>query len=133
MFTNEIDATPIGGAGLRSATGLNLKASLDYRPTKIDAAQVSFSRSDRRLTAQGSVGPVNILNLGYRRQMAPRLALVSTYSDALNGQNTHRRLTTPVLSDDYQRLQRGRILYVGLTYAFGAPKTSKPQSFEYEP
>ena len=133
LFTNEIDATPIGGAGLRSATGLNLKASLDYRPTKIDAAQVSFSRSDRRLTAQGSVGPVNILNLGYRRQMAPSLALVSTYSDALNGQNTHRRLTTPVLSDDYQRLQRGRILYVGLTYAFGAPKTSKPQSFEYEP
>ena len=133
LFTNEIDATPIGGVGLRSSTGLNLKASLDYRPTKLDAAQVSFSRSDRRLTAQGSVGPVNILNLGYRRQMTPSLALVTTCSDAFNGQNTHRRLQTPVLSDDYQRLQRGRILYVGLTYAFGAPRKTKPQGFEYEP
>lgn len=133
LFTNEIDATPIGGAGLRSTTGLNLKASLDYHPTKIDTAQVSFSRSDRRLTAQGSIGPVNILNLGYRRQMTPSLALVATYSDALNDQILHRRLVTADLSDDYQRLQRGRILYAGLTYAFGAPKKAKPQGFEYEP
>lgn len=133
LFTNEIDATAIGGAGLRSSTGLNLKASLDYHPTKIDTAQASFSRSDRRLTAQGSVGPVNILNLGYRRQITPSLALVATYSDALNGQILRRKLVTPDLDDDYRRLQRGRIAYVGVTYAFGAPKKAKPQGFEYEP
>jgi hypothetical protein len=133
LFWNQIDATAIGGAGLRSSTGLNLKGSLDYHPTKIDAGQISFTRSDRRLTAQGSVGPVTIVNLGYRRQLRPDLALVATYADALNGQALHRVLATASLQDDYQRRQIGRVGYLGLVYTFGQTKKAKVPGFDYDP
>jgi len=133
LFYNQIDATPIGGNGLRSTVGLNLKGGLDYRPTKVDTGQISVIHSDRRLTAQGSVGPTTIVNLGWRRQLAPDLALVATYADVLNGQNLHRVLITPTLQDDYERRQIGRIAYLGLVYAFGATKPPKAPGFDYEP
>ena len=133
LFWSQIDATAIGGAGLRSSTGLNLKGSLDYHPTKIDSGQISFTRADRRLTAQGSVGPVTIVNLGYRRQLRPDLALVATYADALNGQALHRVLATASLQDDYQRRQIGRIGYLGLVYSFGQTKKAKASGFDYDP
>ena len=60
-FYNQIDATALGFPGLKSTTGLNLKAKLDYHPTAADSAQIIFSRTDKRLTPQGSVSAVNIV------------------------------------------------------------------------
>jgi outer membrane receptor protein involved in Fe transport len=133
LVYSQIDATAIGGDGLRSSTGLNLKGSLDFHPTKQDTGQISFTRSDRRLTAQGTIRPVNILNLGYRRQIGPTLALVATYADALNGQSLHRTLTAFGLQDDYQRRQLGRIGYLGLVYTFGSTAKAKGPGFDYDP
>lgn len=133
LFYNQIDATPIGGDGLRSTVGLNLKGGLDYRPTRIDTGQISITHSDRRLTAQGSVGQTTVANLGYRRQVRPDLAFVATYADALNRQNLHRVLITPALRDDYERRQIGRIGYLGLVFTFGAMKPTKAPGFDYEP
>src|SRR5207302_6871779 len=53
LFHAQIDAGSLGATGLQSTTGFNLKAGLDYRPTAADTAQISFSRTDRRLTPQG--------------------------------------------------------------------------------
>ena len=132
LFYDQIDAASLGGAGLRATLGLNTKASLDYRPTRDDTVQISFSRSDGALTPQGSTRAINLLNLGYRRQVSPSLALVATLSDAFNGQAFHRVLVTPTLSDDYQRRQLGQVAYIGLVYAFGASKKAKPGGFDYE-
>jgi len=133
LVYTEIDATAIGGDGLRSTTGLNLKGSLDVHPTKQDTAQLGFSRSDRRLTAQGSIHPLTVVNLGYRRQIRPDLAMVATYADALNGQTLRRTLATPLLRDDYQRRQLGRIGYLGLVYTFGSTGKAKGPGFDYDP
>jgi outer membrane receptor protein involved in Fe transport len=133
LFSTQIDATALGAAGLKSTTGFNLKASLDWRPTAADTAQVSLSRSDRRLTPQGSVAAINLVNLGFRRQLAPNLAAVVTVTDALDGQKLRRVTTTPLLHDDYLRHQYGRLAYVGLVYTFGRPAKSKAEGFDYEP
>lgn len=132
LFYAQIDATELGaGAGLAGATGLDGKASLDYRLSGAGSAQLQFSRTDRRLTPQGYLAPVNQVNLGYRHDFPSNLSLVITVSDLFNGQRAIRHLTTPVLSDVYERYQYGRIAYVGFVYSFGGPKKAK-QGFDYD-
>ena len=132
LFHTQIDATALGAAGLKSTTGLNLKASLDYKPSAADTLQISFTRSDRRLTPQGYVSAINLVNLGYRRQLRPDLALVATLTDVLDGQRFERVVDTPQLHDVYVRHQLGRVALVGLVYTFGAQKKAKPGGFEYD-
>jgi hypothetical protein len=132
LFWTQIDAAGLGQAGLASTVGLNLKASLDWRPTAADTVQVSLSRTDRRLTPQGSLGPVNLVNLGYRRQLTPGLAFVATVTDLFDGQRQERIIGTPVLRDDYLRHQVGRVALIGFTYSFGASKKAKGSGFQYD-
>ena len=132
LFYGQIDAAALGYPGLRSTLGVNLKASLDWKPDKADTVQVSFSRTDRRLTPQGSVGAIDIVNLGWRRQLDPSLAAVLTLSDALNGQIQSRRIATPALTDAFQRHQLGQVIYGGLVYTFGAARKPKPGAFDYD-
>jgi hypothetical protein len=66
-FCTQINATALGVRGLESTTGLNVKAKIDHRPTSADPAQITFTRTDKRLTPQGSLSAINIVNLGYKR------------------------------------------------------------------
>ena len=131
-FYSEIDATALGVPGIRSTTGLNAKAKLDYRPTGGDSLQVACTRTDRRLTPQGSISAINIVNLGFRHMLTPALAAVATVSDLFNGQHFERVAATPSFTQVYQRRVEGRIVYVGLTYAIGLKKEEKQPSFEYD-
>ena len=133
-FYAQIDAAALtagtlGAGGLKSTIGVNLKASLEYRPTTRDTLQVSLSRTDKRLTPQGFVDAINLVNLGYKRQLRPDLALVVTLSDGLDGQRFRRFVNTGVLTDAYQRYQVGHIANVGLVYTFGGP--AKASDFDY--
>ena len=132
LFRSEIDATALGSPGLRSTAGINAKAKLDFHPRPAISGQLTLTRSDRRLTPQGYVSAVNVVNLGYRQQLAPSLAAVATLSDAFNGQRYERTVATPGLSEYYRRSVRGRIGYVGFVYTFGGTAKSKPQNFEYD-
>ena len=125
LFYNQIDAGALATTRLKSTTGLNAKASLDYRPTPFDTAQISFSRADRRLTAQGYISAINLVNVGYKRQLGANLSAVFTVSDLLNGQRNQRFARTPFLTYLYERTQIGRIFYVGIVYLLGTPKKSK--------
>lgn len=132
LFRSEIDATALGSPGLRSTSGINAKAKLDFHPRPTVSGQLTVTRSDRRLTPQGTVNAVTVVNLGFRQQFAPSLAAVATLSDAFNGQQYERTVVTPLFTEDYRRSVRGRIGYVGLVYIFGGTPKSKPQNFEYD-
>jgi outer membrane receptor for ferrienterochelin and colicin len=129
-FWQEIDASALGFPGLKASTGVSGKASLDWRPTAADQAQIAVSRSDRRLTPQGSYDPIDVVNLGYRHQFSKTLASVFTLSDAFNGQIQRRITDTPGLQDVYVRHQLGQVAYLGFTWTFNAQKKGK--GFEYE-
>jgi outer membrane receptor for ferrienterochelin and colicin len=131
VFHDQIDATTLATGGLRSTTGVNVKASLDYHPSARDVAQITFSRSDKRLTPQGFVSAIDLVNLGFRHQIRDNFSCVATVSDLFNGQILRRFVGTPTLTDRYERAQVGRIAYVGVIYALGAPKKSK-NDFDYE-
>jgi outer membrane receptor for ferrienterochelin and colicin len=132
LYYSQIDATALGARGLASTTGLNAKIKLDYRPTAADAAQITMTRTDKRLTAQGYAHAINIVNLGYRHQMQADLTAVVTLSDLFNGQRYERSAVTPTFTANYLRYVRGRIVYFGLVYAFGSSRKEKQPSFEYD-
>jgi outer membrane receptor protein involved in Fe transport len=132
LFYSQIDATALGISGLQSTTGLNAKLKLDYRPTTADSAQISFTRTDKRLTPQGFVSAINLVNLGYKHQLGPELTALATVSDLFNGQRFQRFSTSPTFTQEYQRTVRGRVLYVGFVYSFGTTRQDKQPNFEYD-
>jgi outer membrane receptor protein involved in Fe transport len=132
LFYGQIDATALGVSGLQSTIGLNAKLKLDYRPTAADSAQVTVTRTDKRLTPQGYVSAINIVNLGYKRQLKTDLTLVTTVSDIFDGQRFQRFSTSPTFTQDYRRTVRGRVLYVGFVYSFGITRKDKQPNFEYD-
>jgi outer membrane receptor protein involved in Fe transport len=131
-FYSQIDATALGAPGLKSTTGLNVKAKLDYRPSAVDSAQIIFTRTDKRLTPQGTVSAINIVNLGYKHALTASLSAVATVSDLFDGQRYQRVATTPTLMQVYERSVAGRIAWLGLTYTVGVTKKEKQPNFQYE-
>ena len=131
LFYNQIDATALGSTGLQSTTGLNAKVKLDYRPTADDSAQITLSRTDKRLTPQGFVAAINLVNLGYKRALNSRICPRSrTVSDIFNGQRFERFATTPTFTQEYQRTVRGRNSLFGsrLFLRFRQRRTSRVSS-----
>ena len=132
LFYSQIDATALGVPGLQSTTGVNAKVKVDYRPTAADAAQVIVTRTDKRLTPQGYVTAINVVNLGFRHQLQSDLIAIITVSDVFNGQHYERIETTPAFRGNYLRTVRGRVLYVGVIYSYGSTKQDKQATFEYD-
>jgi outer membrane receptor protein involved in Fe transport len=131
-FYTQFDATALGFPGLKSTTGVNVKAKLDYQPTAIDSAQIIFTRTDKRLTPQGSLSATNIVNLGYKHVLTPALSIVATISDLFSGQHYQRTASTPMLTQVYERTVLGRVAWFGLTYTVGVTKKEKQPNFEYD-
>jgi outer membrane receptor for ferrienterochelin and colicin len=132
LFYGQIDATALGVPGLRSTTGVDAKLKRDYRPTSADSVQLIVTRTDKRLTPQGYVSAINIVNVGYKRQIKTDLTGIVTVSDVFNGQRYERFESTPTFTGDYLRAVRGRVVYVGLIYSFGSTKKDKQANFEYD-
>ena len=132
LFYSQIDATALGAQGLRSTTGADAKLKLDYGPTSADSVQLVVTRTDKRLTPQGYISAINIVNVGYRRRIKADLTGIVTASDVFNGQRYDRFESTPTFTGDYVRAVRGRVFYIGLVYSFGSTKKDKPASFEYD-
>jgi outer membrane receptor protein involved in Fe transport len=132
LFYSQIDATALGIAGLQSTVGLNAKFKLDYRPTADDSAQITATRTDKRLTPQGYVSAINLVNFGYKQQLLSDLTAVITLSDAFDGQRYRRFAATPSFTEEYRRTVLGRVLYIGAVYSFGSTKKDKPPNFEYD-
>jgi outer membrane receptor protein involved in Fe transport len=132
LFYSQIDATALGVPGLKSTTGVNSKLKLDYRPTPADSVQLVVTRTDKRLTPQGYISAINIVNVGYKHQVKADLTGILTLSDAFNGQRYERFESTPTFTGDYVRAVRGRVVYVGLIYSFGSTRKDKQANFEYD-
>jgi outer membrane receptor protein involved in Fe transport len=131
-FYNEIDATALGASGLQSTTGLNAKVKLDWRPTAADSGQITLTRTDRRLTPQGTVAAIDIVNIGYKRQLPSNFTALVTVSDVFDGQRYRRTADTPSFTEEYSRRVRGRVVYVGFAHSFGSVRKDKPAGFDYD-
>jgi hypothetical protein len=131
VFYSQIDATALGTPGLRSTTGVVAQAKLDYRPPADDSAQIYLTHTDKRLTPQGSVSAVTIVNLGFKHILLPGLSAVMTVTDLFNGQRNRRYVSTPTLTQVYERSVAGQVVWFGLTYAIGG-KNENGSKFDYD-
>ena len=131
-FYNQINTQALGTGGNRSSVGFNGKGALDYQAGARDRVQLSANYRGKRLTPQGYVMPVGVLNAGYRHQIDEALTLVATVSDLLNSQRNRRVYDTADFSGTYRRRQTGQVVYIGLAYTFGGVKKSKDAEFNYE-
>lgn len=131
LYQTQVDASALGLPGLRPTRGVDTKLKLDYRPTARDLAQLSINRTDSRLTAQGYVSAMNVVNVGYRYQLRANLSALATVSDFFNGQRTQTTLATPSFAGYFVRAIQGPMIYVGLIYSFGS-RAAKEPDFQYE-
>jgi outer membrane receptor for Fe3+-dicitrate len=133
LFHAQIDTSALGTPGLRSTNGINAKLKLDFRPAAADDTQLILTRTDKRLTPQGYIRAINIVNLGYKHRLRRDLSAIATLTDIFNGQRSERIAATPTFSGDYLRAVQGRVLYVGLVYSFGRGSKGKETKLEYDP
>ena len=133
LFRSQIDTEALGIPGLHSTTGLNAKAKLDFHPTDADALQVTFTRTDKRLTPQGYVGAIDLVNMGYQYRIDSHLTTVATVTDLFNGQRLQRYSVSSTFTENYQRNVLGRIFYLGIVYTFGSAKEDHSHGFNYAP
>ena len=132
-FHSQIDGDALGFPGLRTTTGVNGKLKLDYHPIPAGTAQLLVSRTDKVLTPEGYVGAINIVNAGYRHRLSRHLTATLTVSDVFNGQKLQRVAATPAFTQLYLREIRGRVVWVGAVYAFGASGDDTGAKFDYDP
>jgi outer membrane receptor protein involved in Fe transport len=119
VFYAEVQAFDTGKT--RSDVSYSGKAGLDYRPTQKDRFQINGSFQGDTLTSQGSRSGTNILNLGYRRQMTPKLALNVTANDALADLKFTSKTDTRLVREVTSRQISGPTVFIGLSYTLGAP------------
>jgi hypothetical protein len=74
---------------------LNARDKLDDHPTFAATAQLTVTRSGRRLTPQGYVSAIHIVNPGFRHQVQSGLTAIMTVPDGFNGRRFRRVATAP--------------------------------------
>lgn len=115
-----IDASRLGFSGTRSDVTLSGRGSLSWQVTPKDFLQAQGNLMGERLTAQGRIKNVGLLNLGYRRKLNDSLSFVVTAPDVLGTLRLRQVFETPGLERRTLRENNMRAVYVGLTYTFGS-------------
>ncbi len=132
VYGSEIDATGLGIAKDRSAVTFGGRGNLNWQVTPKDFVQVNATANAKRLLPQGYREPIYGLNLGYRHKFDDKLSAVVTVTDLFLSQRGHEIFDTPALRQRFDRSFSSRVVFVGLTYAFGtAPKRGRDPAFDF--
>lgn len=117
----EIDPAGLAYTVARSGATARGRVSLSWDMTRNDFVQFNYNATGERLTAQGYTGASFLATLGYRHKFSDKLTLVATANDPFGQARSESVIETPQLRQKVTYRPDQRALYVGLTYAFGAP------------
>ncbi len=132
LFYNTIDAGNLGFANTKSIVTYEAKGALNWHISGKDTAQLNVSLVGKRLTPQGYRPDYSTVDLGFRHQLSDALVLTATVSDILNTRRDGLIVSTPGLSDVYIRHQTGRVVFIGLSWAYSGAKDKESDKFDYE-
>jgi outer membrane receptor protein involved in Fe transport len=116
----EVPVSALVAGGARSGYVEEVRGTLSWSPAAKDVFQVNGSLSGRTVTPQGSLGAIGLVNLGYRRKVAPALFLFITVQNLLDSNRQTSDYNLPTLRDHRVVDGVGRSALVTLTYTFGA-------------
>ncbi|MCX6135737.1 MAG: TonB-dependent receptor [Ignavibacteriales bacterium] len=134
VFFNQIDASNLGYGQNKSVTTWSGALTVSVNVTRSSMMQVNSNYSSRRLTPQGESLPSYVVNMGMRQELiAGKLSITATVADVFKSLRRESFLDTPLLHQNLVNRRDSRIVYVGITYNFGAPpKKQKEESLRYD-
>ncbi|HEY0052071.1 MAG TPA: outer membrane beta-barrel protein, partial [Caulobacteraceae bacterium] len=97
-----------------------------------DFIQINGFWNGETLLPQGVREPGGMLNLGYRRKLNDKLSFVGTVRDVFDNFGDEFAFDTPQFNERTERDFGGRVVYIGLTYTFGArQQQQQPPQFDF--
>lgn len=131
-YWTELPVSALGFGEVRSGYVVSGRGSLSWTPTTGDFFQIDGRLSGKKITPQGSIQPIGVISLGYRRKLSPSLFVNATLQDVLNSNRQKLNYASPTMN--YRRTVDGvgRMAALTLTYNFGGG-TKKPRdpSFDF--
>jgi outer membrane receptor for ferrienterochelin and colicin len=133
-YRNTLDAGNLGvGAGSHAVAGVSGRANLNWQVRPDDMVQLNAIETGRRIQAQGEIGSVFSLNMGWRHKVNDRVTATLTAQDVLAGARFQRQLDTPTLMDRLDVRPVARAVFFRLDYRFGGGNAkARDPGFEYE-
>jgi outer membrane receptor protein involved in Fe transport len=132
VFYNQIDAANLGFSGTRSAFGYEAKGALNWHLATKDTVQLNLATAGKRLTPQGYRRGYITLDMGFRHQLKPNLALTATLSDVFASRHDGLIVDSPALQEITLRRQSGRVFALGLSWSLSGAKKKAAEKFDYE-
>lgn len=134
-WTSEVSRSEIeyGAATQRETRSdwiLSGHANLDWRLSDKDVLQINLTARGKRLMAQGHRLPSANLNLGYRRKLSDKLAIVAVVQDVFDTYREGYALTSPGFSQRVEQNLKIRSAFLGFTYVLGGGQQGS-EKFDY--
>lgn len=133
-YYDQIDASNLGYSTGKSTITWSGAITCSINLSGTTMVQVNSNYSSRRLTAQGEYRPSYVVNLGFRQELVEgKLSLIATAADLFRTLKRESVLNAAMLTQTVVNTRDSRIIYLGLTYRFGAPpKKSNDDSLKYD-
>ena len=95
--------------------------------------QISTNYRSARLTPQGKIDPVIVINTGMRQDLAKgKFSVIVTASDLFSSLRQRSELNTPYLKQVATNKRDGLVVYLGVSYRFGVVKKSKEENLQFD-
>lgn len=133
VFYNIINAANLGYLKNRSILSMSTNLNTTFTITKTTMLQVSANYRSARFTPQGKTYATLVTNTGLRQDLLnTKLSITLTASDVFNALRQKTEITLPYLHQVSVNKRDGRIIYVGISYRFGAAKKSKEEKMQFD-
>jgi len=131
LMRSEVDAANLGILGARSAYIASGRATLNWQASPKDFIQLGGQASGGHLTAQGYESGSLQSDLGWRHRFDLRLAALFTVHDPFGLSRHSFVIDTPGFSETYSSKLNRAAVFLGLTYALGAPPKAAADNFDF--
>ncbi len=133
FFYNRIDASNLGYIKNRSIYSATVNLSNSFNLSQSTILQLSGNYRSARLTPQGNIRPVVVVNTGIRQDMfMSKLSMTLTVSDLLSSNRQRSELHFPYLLQTAISKRDGLIIYLACSFRFGVIKKQKEEKLQFD-
>lgn len=133
LFYNQIDAANLGYLSNRSIFSGTVNLNNNFNLNNTTIVQLTANYRSARLNPQGKTYPTIIVNSGVRKDLAKgKLSLTMTASDMFTSNRRKRELDLPFLKQTSFDRRDGFVVYLGLSWRFGAVIKKKEEKMEFD-
>jgi outer membrane receptor protein involved in Fe transport len=132
-FYQTIDASNLGYSEHKSTVSWNVKIAANLHLMNSNLIQINAYHRSARLTPEGKIFPLFLLNLGMRQELFHQKASITlTVSDVFNSLKRTRKIDTPELYQRATSKRNSQIIYLGFTYRFGKTTKKSDEELKFE-